>query len=281
MSFCSPIPDCVSNFLPIQPNRHLISLSCTTLIVKKEFYTPAILWYHAIQKVGCDWIIDSDRQEDRCGICGGDGKQCSPLKGIINTTLPLNVTEGYVLLLTIPAHSRHIRIRELSNSPNFLALASVLPPDQRTPSFFLNGDNLISMAGEFVVAGAECRYAREDELESIEIIQAIQQPITLYVWTSFNIRKTKVNAGDNLLLLCAFLLRRWLEAVNTTKEYTMNLHFHRWIRTWAECIPGNGVVIGHRAQWVAAVAVFNIRSLCAWITLRVNRNPFVNMEDNQ
>ncbi len=29
-----------------------------------------------LQKVGCDWGIDSSAKEDRCGVCHGDGSTC-------------------------------------------------------------------------------------------------------------------------------------------------------------------------------------------------------------
>jgi hypothetical protein len=33
--------------------------------------------YYLLQKVGCDWVINSKLIEDICGICGGDGTHCS------------------------------------------------------------------------------------------------------------------------------------------------------------------------------------------------------------
>lgn len=29
------------------------------------------------QKIGCDFAIDSDAEEDNCGVCGGNGQSCS------------------------------------------------------------------------------------------------------------------------------------------------------------------------------------------------------------
>lgn len=33
-------------------------------------------------KVGCDWIVDSDVEEDECGVCGGNGTDCKTVQGI-------------------------------------------------------------------------------------------------------------------------------------------------------------------------------------------------------
>lgn len=33
------------------------------------------------QKVGCDRVIGSTKQEDKCGVCGGDNSHCKVVKG--------------------------------------------------------------------------------------------------------------------------------------------------------------------------------------------------------
>lgn len=32
------------------------------------------------RKVGCDWAVDSKTTEDQCGICGGNGENCTTIK---------------------------------------------------------------------------------------------------------------------------------------------------------------------------------------------------------
>ncbi|KAH8418940.1 hypothetical protein KR222_005738, partial [Zaprionus bogoriensis] len=126
------------------------------------------------KKVGCDWIVDSDMQDDRCGICGGPGDQCKPIKEVYSEAF--NVSDGvYVEIVSIPARARHILIKELANSPHFLAIGQA-----QGDKFHLNGDSLISMPGEFEIAGAESLYDRLDEQETIKIPQPIQHSITLY-----------------------------------------------------------------------------------------------------
>lgn len=39
-----------------------------------------------LQKVGCDWVFDSDAIEDKCGVCKGDGTKCKPVEGVYNET---------------------------------------------------------------------------------------------------------------------------------------------------------------------------------------------------
>lgn len=115
-------------------------------------------------------------QDDRCGVCGGSGDQCKPIKEIYREAF--NVTDGvYVEIVNIPARARHILIKELANSAHFLAIGRA----QGDTKFYLNGDSLISMPGEFEIAGAESLYDRQDEQETIKIPQPIQHSIVLYV----------------------------------------------------------------------------------------------------
>lgn len=34
------------------------------------------------QKVGCDWELDSDAVDDKCGVCNGDNSRCQRFNGI-------------------------------------------------------------------------------------------------------------------------------------------------------------------------------------------------------
>lgn len=38
------------------------------------------------QKVGCDGVVGSSKQEDRCGVCGGDNSSCKTFKDTITRT---------------------------------------------------------------------------------------------------------------------------------------------------------------------------------------------------
>ena len=38
--------------------------------------------------MGCDGVMDSNKFEDRCGVCGGDGTSCKDIYGTFNEELP-------------------------------------------------------------------------------------------------------------------------------------------------------------------------------------------------
>ena len=59
--------------------------------------------------MGCDWEIDSDAREDRCGICHGDGTACKTVLDQFNKTEGL----GYESAITIPIGARNIRVEEV------------------------------------------------------------------------------------------------------------------------------------------------------------------------
>ena len=34
------------------------------------------------QKVGCNGVRNASMKEDKCGVCGGDGKSCKTVEGV-------------------------------------------------------------------------------------------------------------------------------------------------------------------------------------------------------
>lgn len=85
--------------------------------------------------MGCDWGIDSEAQEDRCGICNGDGKNCDSIKGIY---VKQPSEAGYKEVVVIPAGSRSIKIEELDFSKNYIGISGV--SSTNSSKFFLNGN---------------------------------------------------------------------------------------------------------------------------------------------
>lgn len=127
-----------------------------------------------IQKVGCDWVVDSNSVEDQCGVCGGNGSTCQTISE--DFTKKINMTEGYYEITLIPFGSRHIQIEEIGPSKNFIGIGKA-----DSSEFYLNGDRLISMSGEYEIAGAMGLYERENEIEKLKIPGPIREDIALYV----------------------------------------------------------------------------------------------------
>lgn len=86
----------------------------------------------SLQKVGCDWVVDSNTTEDQCGVCGGNGETCETIRH--EFTKKVNITEGYYEVATIPSGSRHILVEEMKPK-NYIAIANT-----QTKEFYLNGN---------------------------------------------------------------------------------------------------------------------------------------------
>ncbi|XP_075387368.1 papilin [Tenrec ecaudatus] len=104
--------------------------------------------------VGCDHKLDSQKQEDKCLRCGGDGTTCSPVTGTFEAS---DLRRGYNQVLIIPMGATSIHIEEAAASRNFLAVKSI------RGEYYLNGHWTIEAAGALPVASTILQYERGAE----------------------------------------------------------------------------------------------------------------------
>uniref|UniRef100_A0A8C4YZV4 ADAM metallopeptidase with thrombospondin type 1 motif 5 n=1 Tax=Gadus morhua TaxID=8049 RepID=A0A8C4YZV4_GADMO len=97
-------------------------------------------------RTGCDGIIGSRLQFDKCGVCGGEGTGCVRVVG--NYT---KKSKGYTDVVRIPAGSTHIKVRQHKprDQPRFTAYLALRRPGGG--DYLLNGKFMISTS-ETVVA---------------------------------------------------------------------------------------------------------------------------------
>ncbi|XP_058398176.1 A disintegrin and metalloproteinase with thrombospondin motifs 7 isoform X2 [Diceros bicornis minor] len=120
------------------------------------------------KNVGCDFEIDSGAVEDRCGVCHGNGSTCHTVSGTFEEAEGL----GYVDVGLIPAGAREIRIEEVAEAANFLALRSEDPE-----KYFLNGGWTIQWNGDYQVAGTTFTYARTGNWENLTSPGPTEEPV--------------------------------------------------------------------------------------------------------
>ena len=60
--------------------------------------------------VGCDGMLGSNTEEDKCRICGGDGSTCETVTGVLDEQ---DLQMGYNDLAVIPPGATNIRIAEV------------------------------------------------------------------------------------------------------------------------------------------------------------------------
>uniref|UniRef100_A0A8C7ZKE9 ADAM metallopeptidase with thrombospondin type 1 motif 2 n=1 Tax=Oryzias sinensis TaxID=183150 RepID=A0A8C7ZKE9_9TELE len=123
------------------------------------------------KKVGCDGVVGSSKQEDKCGICGGDSSTCKIKKDIITQTAK---TQGLLKLLEIPKGARHIMIQELKATPHILVVKNVA-----SGLFFLNGDAKDPKSRSVIEKGVEWEYDNENDKESLQCTGPLRHGISL------------------------------------------------------------------------------------------------------
>ncbi|XP_078533403.1 A disintegrin and metalloproteinase with thrombospondin motifs 12 isoform X2 [Lissotriton helveticus] len=110
------------------------------------------------KNVGCDYEINSNATEDRCGVCLGDGSTCQTVR----RTFDQSEGFGYVDIGLVPKGARDIRVIEIAEAGNFLALRGEDPE-----KYFLNGGFIIQWNGDYNIAGTTFKYDRNGDLENL------------------------------------------------------------------------------------------------------------------
>uniref|UniRef100_A0A667ZEZ3 ADAM metallopeptidase with thrombospondin type 1 motif 7 n=1 Tax=Myripristis murdjan TaxID=586833 RepID=A0A667ZEZ3_9TELE len=120
------------------------------------------------KNVGCDYVIDSNAVEDRCGVCQGNGSTCETVRRTFEESEGL----GYVDIGLIPEGAWDIRIEEVAEAGNFLALRSDNPN-----KYFLNGGWTIQWNGDYKAAGTVFTYERTGHLENLTSPGPTMEPL--------------------------------------------------------------------------------------------------------
>ena len=100
---------------------------------------------------------------------GGLVERCEPMSGI----------SGYVEAMVIPEGARNIRVEEVAEANNYLAIKST------TNKYYLNGDWYIQWSGDYKAAGTVIHYMRDGNKESFNAIGPIKEPLHIMVNTFF------------------------------------------------------------------------------------------------
>uniref|UniRef100_A0A3B4H1W1 A disintegrin and metalloproteinase with thrombospondin motifs 2-like n=1 Tax=Pundamilia nyererei TaxID=303518 RepID=A0A3B4H1W1_9CICH len=165
------------------------------------------------EHVGCDGQIASDKQEDRCGVCGGDNSSCKIVKGNFTRSTK---KQGYLKILEIPKGARHLLIQEFKGTPHILAMKN-----QDTGHLFLNDEHELPESRVVIEKGVawEYRNTEEEEEESIQTTGPLKYGVVLMVTVSY-----KYIIQDRL--------RSSLES-NLVQEDAI---FYEWaLKKWSHC----------------------------------------------
>uniref|UniRef100_A0A8C7FJH8 A disintegrin and metalloproteinase with thrombospondin motifs 2-like n=1 Tax=Oncorhynchus kisutch TaxID=8019 RepID=A0A8C7FJH8_ONCKI len=106
------------------------------------------------EKVGCDSVVGSSQQEDKCGVCGGDNSSCKIIKGNFTRSAK---KQGFLKVLEIPRGARHLLIQEIKPTAHILAVKN-----QASGQFFLNAEGDLPESRAVIEKGVEWEYMNND-----------------------------------------------------------------------------------------------------------------------
>ncbi|XP_043933631.1 A disintegrin and metalloproteinase with thrombospondin motifs 7-like [Protopterus annectens] len=167
------------------------------------------------KNVGCDYEIDSNAIEDQCGVCHGNGSTCETVKKMFEESEGL----GYVDIGLIPEGARDIRIEEVAEAGNFLALRSEDPE-----KYFLNGGWTIQWHGDYKVAGTTFTYERNGNWENLTSPGPTREPVWIQllfqeknpgVRYQYTVRREYNSMNEILPLQFFWLYGSWTECSAT------------------------------------------------------------------
>ncbi|KAL7990400.1 hypothetical protein Chor_013830 [Crotalus horridus] len=119
--------------------------------------------------VGCDREIGSLKEDDKCGVCGGDNSHCRTVKGTLVKTP--KQSGGALKMFEIPVGARHVLIEEMEPASHTI----VLIVNKGQPS--IKGVKNQT----FLKVGLEWEYTTENGKESLRTSGPLHQAINVLV----------------------------------------------------------------------------------------------------
>ncbi|XP_065098908.1 A disintegrin and metalloproteinase with thrombospondin motifs 2 isoform X2 [Paramisgurnus dabryanus] len=124
------------------------------------------------EKVGCDNVVGSTLQEDKCGVCGGDGTKCKTHK--FNFTFVEK--KGVIKVLEVPRGARHLLIQELNGTAHVLAVRNKAPGD-----FFLNSHGDFPETRSVIEKGLEWEYENKNGKDAIQTNGPLKNDVVVMI----------------------------------------------------------------------------------------------------
>uniref|UniRef100_A0A8C2E281 ADAM metallopeptidase with thrombospondin type 1 motif, 2 n=1 Tax=Cyprinus carpio TaxID=7962 RepID=A0A8C2E281_CYPCA len=171
------------------------------------------------EKVGCDNVIASELEEDKCGVCGGDNSTCKIVKGNFtrSTRKP-----GFLKILEIPRGARHIQIREFKGTPHILAVKN-----QATDHIFMNGEDDFPESRTVIEKGVAWEYTNNDDMETVQTTGPLKYGVLIMVQSQ---SISKVTLSYKYILP-----EDPLSSMENTLPQDDTIYFEWALRKWSHC----------------------------------------------
>ncbi|XP_056140870.1 A disintegrin and metalloproteinase with thrombospondin motifs 2-like isoform X2 [Lampris incognitus] len=169
--------------------------------------------------VGCDHQVASDKQEDRCGVCGGDNSSCKIIKGNFTRSTK---KQGYLKILEIPRGARHLLIQESTGSPHILVVKN-----QETNFIFLNDGQDFPESCVVIERGVAWEYSNNHSQESLRTTGPLKYSVLVMVHPS---GESKVS------LSYRYVLHEQLSSSLDNNLLQEDTVFYEWaLKKWSHC----------------------------------------------
>ncbi|XP_031416665.1 A disintegrin and metalloproteinase with thrombospondin motifs 3 isoform X2 [Clupea harengus] len=179
--------------------------------------------------VGCDKEVGSYKQEDKCGVCGGDNSHCRTVKLTLTKT-PKKT--GMLKVFDIPVGARHILIEENETSPHIIAVKN-----QVTGNFILNSKGEEVKSKTFIEDGLEWEYSVGTGKEALKTIGPLHEGIVVLV--------VPQQEEAKISLTYTYIIHEDLVPVITNNNVLLaELDTYEWaLKSWSQCSKpcGGGV----------------------------------------
>ncbi|XP_063269292.1 A disintegrin and metalloproteinase with thrombospondin motifs 2 [Prinia subflava] len=167
-------------------------------------------------KVGCDRVIGSTKQEDKCGVCGGDNSHCKVVK---RTFSRVPKKQGYVKMFEIPAGARHLLIQETDATAHHLAIKN-----RETGKFILSEDNYVPDSKVFIDMGVEWEYRNDDDRETVQTMGPLRNGIVILVIP---------HGGAKISLTYKYMIHE--DSLNVDNNNVVEDSYEWALKKWSQC----------------------------------------------
>ncbi|KAJ8405496.1 hypothetical protein AAFF_G00319690 [Aldrovandia affinis] len=170
-------------------------------------------------KVGCDHVIGSTQQEDKCGICGGDNSNCKIVKGNFTRSAK---KQGFLKILEIPRGARHLLIQEFKGTPHIVAVKN-----QASGHFFLNGEGDFPDSRTVIEKGVEWEYENDDDKETVQTTGPLKYGVLVMV---------RSHGESKVTLSYKYIIHEELQSSIENNVLQEGSSFFEWaLKKWSHC----------------------------------------------
>ncbi|XP_067155816.1 A disintegrin and metalloproteinase with thrombospondin motifs 14 isoform X2 [Apteryx mantelli] len=178
--------------------------------------------------VGCDKEVGSLKQDDKCGVCGGDNSHCRTVKGTLAKT-PKQLV-GILKMFEIPAGARHVQIEEMEPASHSIAVKN-----QATGDFILNAKGKEAKSKVFIGMGLEWEYAVENGKESLKTSGPLHEAISVLV-----VPQEEEEAKSSLMY--RYIIHEdLLPMIGNNNVLLEEMDSYEWaLKSWSQCSKACG-----------------------------------------